>query len=194
MFWFSTGAPLSKASVHSHYKHKGGKSKRMRTSFTNEQLSRLEKEFARQQYMVGSERFLLASALQLTEAQVNSYPKFNIQSSAHKVLILHRNINILKRSFFPRLKFGFRTGASSGESRVSSNSRPNLPNWDSRFHPKAPDLKAERTTETRTSMISQRTLMLTSMTLCTLEKRLSDFSSQHCFLYIFGIFVMLLIM
>ncbi|MEQ2203171.1 hypothetical protein XENOCAPTIV_025979 [Xenoophorus captivus] len=49
---------------------KGGKSKRMRTSFTSEQLSRLEKEFARQQYMVGSERFLLASALQLTEAQV----------------------------------------------------------------------------------------------------------------------------
>lgn len=42
----------------------------MRTSFTSEQLSRLEKEFARQQYMVGSERFLLASALQLTEAQV----------------------------------------------------------------------------------------------------------------------------
>ncbi|XP_051942445.1 homeobox protein notochord [Hippocampus zosterae] len=51
-------------------KVKGGKSKRMRTSFTSEQLSRLEKEFARQQYMVGSERFLLASALQLTEAQV----------------------------------------------------------------------------------------------------------------------------
>ncbi|XP_034015931.1 homeobox protein notochord [Thalassophryne amazonica] len=51
-------------------KAKGGKSKRMRTSFTSEQLSRLEKEFARQQYMVGSERFLLASALQLTEAQV----------------------------------------------------------------------------------------------------------------------------
>ncbi|XP_046907650.1 homeobox protein notochord [Hypomesus transpacificus] len=59
----------SKVGVHS-FKHKGGKSKRMRTSFTNEQLSRLEKEFARQQYMVGSERFLLASALQLTEAQV----------------------------------------------------------------------------------------------------------------------------
>jgi len=45
----------------------------MRTSFTNEQLSRLEKEFARQQYMVGSERFLLASALQLTEAQVHTH-------------------------------------------------------------------------------------------------------------------------
>ncbi|XP_017288914.2 homeobox protein notochord isoform X1 [Kryptolebias marmoratus] len=52
------------------FKTKGGKSKRMRTSFSSEQLSRLEKEFARQQYMVGSERFLLASALQLTEAQV----------------------------------------------------------------------------------------------------------------------------
>ncbi|XP_076002730.1 homeobox protein notochord [Genypterus blacodes] len=57
------------AGLHS-FKAKGGKSKRMRTSFTSEQLSRLEKEFARQQYMVGSERFLLASALQLTEAQV----------------------------------------------------------------------------------------------------------------------------
>lgn len=53
------------------FKHKAGKSKRMRTSFTNEQLSRLEKEFARQQYMVGSERFLLATSLQLTEAQVS---------------------------------------------------------------------------------------------------------------------------
>ncbi|KAJ7988861.1 hypothetical protein DPEC_G00313580 [Dallia pectoralis] len=52
------------------FKHKGGKFKRMRTSFTNEQLDRLEKEFARQQYMVGSERFLLATALQLTEVQV----------------------------------------------------------------------------------------------------------------------------
>uniref|UniRef100_A0A8C7CLX7 Notochord homeobox n=1 Tax=Oncorhynchus kisutch TaxID=8019 RepID=A0A8C7CLX7_ONCKI len=52
------------------FKHKEGKSKRMRTSFTNEQLDRLEKEFSRQQYMVGSERFLLASGLQLTEAQV----------------------------------------------------------------------------------------------------------------------------
>ncbi|XP_023655698.1 homeobox protein notochord [Paramormyrops kingsleyae] len=66
-------------------KHRGGKSKRMRTSFTNEQLSRLEKEFARQQYMVGSERFVLASSLQLTEAQVkvwfqNRRIKFRKQS------------------------------------------------------------------------------------------------------------------
>lgn len=62
---------MSKVNTGMHsFKTKGGKSKRIRTSFTSEQLSRLEKEFARQQYMVGSERFLLASALQLTEAQV----------------------------------------------------------------------------------------------------------------------------
>lgn len=66
-------APLSKANTGMHsFKSKVGKSKRIRTSFTSEQLSRLEKEFARQQYMVGSERFLLASALQLTEAQVRN--------------------------------------------------------------------------------------------------------------------------
>ncbi|XP_037343294.2 homeobox protein notochord [Pungitius pungitius] len=68
---FYTQASMSKVNAGLHsFKTKGGKSKRMRTSFTSEQLSRLEKEFARQQYMVGSERFLLASALQLTEAQV----------------------------------------------------------------------------------------------------------------------------
>ncbi|XP_066534331.1 homeobox protein notochord [Hoplias malabaricus] len=67
---YAQDAMLMKSGVPPHYKHKAGKSKRMRTSFTNEQLSRLEKEFARQQYMVGSERFVLASALQLTEAQV----------------------------------------------------------------------------------------------------------------------------
>lgn len=66
------------AGLHS-FKTKGGKSKRMRTSFTSEQLSRLEKEFARQQYMVGSERFLLASALQLTEAQVRRRTEINFK-------------------------------------------------------------------------------------------------------------------
>ncbi|KAL2098763.1 hypothetical protein ACEWY4_005243 [Coilia grayii] len=66
---YAQEAAMTKAGVHM-FKHKAGKSKRMRTSFTNEQLSRLEKEFARQQYMVGSERFLLATSLQLTEAQV----------------------------------------------------------------------------------------------------------------------------
>lgn len=62
------------------FKHKEGKSKRMRTSFTNEQLDRLEKEFARQQYMVGSERFLLASGLQLTEAQVQTRFQLKLQT------------------------------------------------------------------------------------------------------------------
>ncbi|XP_028826280.1 homeobox protein notochord [Denticeps clupeoides] len=66
---YAQEAAMSKAGVHV-FKHKAAKSKRMRTSFTNEQLSRLEKEFARQQYMVGSERYLLATSLQLTEAQV----------------------------------------------------------------------------------------------------------------------------
>ncbi|XP_015200041.2 homeobox protein not2-like isoform X1 [Lepisosteus oculatus] len=68
-FYTQADPHLSKNSVPS-FKHKPGKSKRMRTIFTNLQLSRLEKEFARQQYMVGSERFVLASSLQLTEAQV----------------------------------------------------------------------------------------------------------------------------
>jgi hypothetical protein len=52
----------------------------MRTSFTNEQLDRLEKEFSRQQYMVGSERFLLASGLQLTEAQVQTRFQLKLQT------------------------------------------------------------------------------------------------------------------
>lgn len=49
----------------------GGKSKRVRTIFTPEQLERLEAEFERQQYMVGPERLYLAHTLQLTEAQVS---------------------------------------------------------------------------------------------------------------------------
>jgi hypothetical protein len=44
--------------------------KRMRTIFTQEQLDALEMEFMRQQYMVGSERSYLASALNLSESQV----------------------------------------------------------------------------------------------------------------------------
>ncbi|CAH1259215.1 EMX2 [Branchiostoma lanceolatum] len=49
---------------------KSRKGKRIRTIFTPEQLERLEREFSRQQYMVGSERYHLAVALSLTEAQV----------------------------------------------------------------------------------------------------------------------------
>nr|XP_034959639.1 homeobox protein not2-like [Zootoca vivipara] len=46
------------------------KTKRVRTVFTPEQLDRLEKEFLKQQYMVGNERVDLATTLHLTETQV----------------------------------------------------------------------------------------------------------------------------
>ncbi|XP_022289423.2 uncharacterized protein LOC111101275 [Crassostrea virginica] len=49
---------------------KQGKGKRVRTIFTPEQLERLEAEFEKQQYMVGTERYYLACSLNLTEAQV----------------------------------------------------------------------------------------------------------------------------
>jgi hypothetical protein len=44
--------------------------KRLRTIFTQEQLDRLEDEFLRQQYMVGSERSYLAKTMNLSESQV----------------------------------------------------------------------------------------------------------------------------
>ena len=65
----------------------------MRTSFTNEQLSRLEKEFARQQYMVGSERFVLASNLQLTEAQVNTPTCPNHKMHYSSIYLNYLNLN-----------------------------------------------------------------------------------------------------
>ncbi|XP_060689160.1 homeobox protein not2-like [Hemiscyllium ocellatum] len=61
--------PLARAAL-TPLKSKGAKSKRVRTIFSHEQLARLEEEFARQQYMVGSERLLLATALHLNESQV----------------------------------------------------------------------------------------------------------------------------
>ena len=45
-------------------------SKRARTIFTAEQLEQMEREFHKQQYVVGHERMYLANALNLTEAQV----------------------------------------------------------------------------------------------------------------------------
>lgn len=47
-----------------------GGSKRARTIFTTDQLERMEREFHKQQYVVGHERMYLANALNLTEAQV----------------------------------------------------------------------------------------------------------------------------
>ncbi|NXP52749.1 NOT2 protein, partial [Heliornis fulica] len=52
------------------FKGKISNAKRVRTIFTSDQLTQLEKEFARQQYMVGMERCQLASSLHLTEEQV----------------------------------------------------------------------------------------------------------------------------
>uniref|UniRef100_S4RUW0 Homeobox domain-containing protein n=1 Tax=Petromyzon marinus TaxID=7757 RepID=S4RUW0_PETMA len=49
-------------------------------------MERLEKEFAREQYMVGTERYFLASSLHLTEAQV-------------KVWFQNRRIKWRKQSF-----------------------------------------------------------------------------------------------
>uniref|UniRef100_A0A8C3RRJ6 Homeobox domain-containing protein n=1 Tax=Chelydra serpentina TaxID=8475 RepID=A0A8C3RRJ6_CHESE len=46
------------------------KMKRIRTVFKPEQLERLEQEFLKQQYMVGTERVDLAATLHLTETQV----------------------------------------------------------------------------------------------------------------------------
>ncbi|XP_069647604.1 homeobox protein not2-like [Haliaeetus albicilla] len=65
----ATGFLISKCCL-PIFKAKTGKAKRVRTIFTSDQLARLEKEFARQQYMVGTERCLLASSLHLTEEQV----------------------------------------------------------------------------------------------------------------------------
>lgn len=60
------------------------KPKRIRTIFTPEQLERLESEFDKQQYMVGNERFYLATTLDLTEAQVKVEIGFFFLSSICK--------------------------------------------------------------------------------------------------------------
>uniref|UniRef100_A0A8D2IH46 Homeobox domain-containing protein n=1 Tax=Varanus komodoensis TaxID=61221 RepID=A0A8D2IH46_VARKO len=65
------------------------KMKRVRTVFTPDQLERLEKEFLKQQYMVGTERVDLAATLHLTETQVkvwfqNRRIKWRKQSLEHK--------------------------------------------------------------------------------------------------------------
>lgn len=65
------------------------KSKRIRTIFTPEQLERLENEFEKQQYMVGTGRLYLASTLNLTEAQVKVW--FQV-SKLFIYLIIYRSI------------------------------------------------------------------------------------------------------
>lgn len=64
------------------------KPKRIRTIFTPEQLERLESEFDKQQYMVGNERFYLATTLDLTEAQVKVNYKIFRKINKYKILII----------------------------------------------------------------------------------------------------------
>ena len=74
-FSFLAEGSIVLSTIHAHddnkpWNFKQGKPKRIRTIFTPEQLERLEKEFERQQYMVGAERHYLAASLNLTETQV----------------------------------------------------------------------------------------------------------------------------
>lgn len=88
-----------KAKTQSHF---GSKSKRVRTIFTPEQLERLETEFERQQYMVGTGRLYLASTLNLTEAQVKvwfqnrriKWRKQHLEGQADKDSILERDFDV----------------------------------------------------------------------------------------------------
>ena len=48
---------------------KSGKAKRVRTIFTPEQLERLEAEFERQQYMVGTERSVSDGLVELHDVE-----------------------------------------------------------------------------------------------------------------------------
>lgn len=64
--------------------------KRTRTSFTAEQLYRLEMEFQRCQYVVGRERTELARQLNLSETQVRTRPGFH-----HLVLVTLYMVNTI---------------------------------------------------------------------------------------------------
>ncbi|KFQ46295.1 Homeobox protein not2, partial [Nestor notabilis] len=85
------------------------KAKRVRTIFTSEQLARLEEEFARQQYLVGTERWLLASSLHLTEEQV-------------KVWFQNRRIKWRKQSLEQQQTKLARTGLATPQTSPDSQS------------------------------------------------------------------------
>uniref|UniRef100_A0A1A8L0S3 Notochord homeobox n=2 Tax=Nothobranchius pienaari TaxID=704102 RepID=A0A1A8L0S3_9TELE len=119
---FYKQASMSKVTAGLHvFKSKGGKSKRMRTSFTSEQLARLEKEFARQQYMVGSERFLLASALQLTEAQVKVWFQ-NRRIKWRKQSLEQQQAKLVKLGLVPPTSPGSQGQGDEGEDEEFSDS------------------------------------------------------------------------
>uniref|UniRef100_F6X3H1 Homeobox protein not2 n=2 Tax=Ciona intestinalis TaxID=7719 RepID=F6X3H1_CIOIN len=72
--------------------------KRMRTIFTSDQLEKLEDEFTRQHYMVGSERYFLAKRLNLSETQVKVWfqnRRIKWRKRRHQVTD-QSNFNVLK--------------------------------------------------------------------------------------------------
>ncbi|XP_018671179.2 homeobox protein not2 [Ciona intestinalis] len=72
--------------------------KRMRTIFTPNQLEKLEDEFTRQHYMVGSERYFLAKRLNLSETQVKVwFQNRRIKWRKHRHQVTNQsNFNVLK--------------------------------------------------------------------------------------------------
>lgn len=85
--------------------------KRTRTSFTAEQLYRLELEFQRCQYVVGRERTELARQLNLSETQVRKKQnnknnnnmdivEINIINNNIKTFFIKNTLAILKNIFF----------------------------------------------------------------------------------------------
>lgn len=54
------------------------KSRRPRTAFTSQQLLELEKQFKDNKYLSRPKRFEVATALMLSETQVNIYLKFDL--------------------------------------------------------------------------------------------------------------------
>ena len=75
------------------------KSKRNRTIFTIDQISKLEKEFEKQQYMVGAQRCFLANSLNLTEAQVK------VWFQNRRIKYRKENLNGLTSSAFDQIDF-----------------------------------------------------------------------------------------
>ena len=55
------------------------KTKRNRTIFTQKQIERLEIEFGKSQYMIGSDRVELAKDLNLSETQVSQFSTSSFQ-------------------------------------------------------------------------------------------------------------------
>ncbi|XP_069599570.1 homeobox protein not2-like [Ranitomeya imitator] len=77
------------------------KLKRIRTVFTPEQLERLEQDFLKQQYMVGTERVDLAASLGLTETQVKVWFQ-NRRIKWRKQSLEQKNAKLSKFGVFPK--------------------------------------------------------------------------------------------